>query len=64
MGGWDVYCAICGGPMSQVYWEQEGEDDKYIYDANIFRNPEDPALDWLSDCRVIGENRDSENLSK
>ena len=49
--------------MSQVYWDP-ADDDGFCYDPTIFSSPEDPALDWLMDCRVIGENPNSESLSK
>ncbi|KAH7137014.1 hypothetical protein B0J13DRAFT_560401 [Dactylonectria estremocensis] len=61
MGGWDVYCALCGGPLGSVYWEPEEED---VYDPGVLENCDDPELAWLSDIRIIGEDPESESICK
>ncbi|VUC23465.1 unnamed protein product [Clonostachys rosea] len=63
MGGWDYYCALCGGPFGVVYWDSEDDDD-YKYDPDVLRDPDDPQLAWLQDNRIIGENPSSDTPSK
>jgi hypothetical protein len=63
MGGWDYYCALCGGPFGVVYWDSEDDDD-YKYDPDVLRDPDDPQLAWLQDNRIIGENPASDAQSK
>jgi hypothetical protein len=55
MGGWDVYCAICGGPTSTPHWEQDSEDE-YSYDSSVIRRPGEGEFGWLDDIRIIGDN--------
>ncbi|VUC26921.1 unnamed protein product [Clonostachys rosea] len=64
MGGADVYCAICGGPVTVPWWPDEGESEiEYTYDPAVIR--EDRLdLDWLKDVRVIGEDPASTGLSR
>ncbi|CAH0055733.1 unnamed protein product [Clonostachys solani] len=64
MGGADVYCAICGGPVSLPWWPDEDEGEtEYTYDPTVIR--EDRLdLDWLKDVRVIGEDPASTGLSR
>ncbi|KAI9148071.1 hypothetical protein HJFPF1_11893 [Paramyrothecium foliicola] len=58
MGGWDVYCALCGGPFG-VWWDENDVDDEeiaeYTYDPAIFESANDPELEWLEDGRLVGE---------
>lgn len=55
MGGWDVYCALCGGPIRRVRWDAD-DSPHAAYDREVFANSEDPGLEWLEDIRLIGEN--------
>ena len=62
MGGFDVYCAICGGGLRKPSWtvEEDGEDSEaYTYDPAVLANDEDPELNWLEDVRLIGENSET-----
>ncbi|KAH7125826.1 hypothetical protein EDB81DRAFT_810021 [Dactylonectria macrodidyma] len=61
MGGWHVYCALCGGPLGPVYWEPEEEDQ---YDPSVLENVDDPELRWLRDIRIIGEDPESNSVCK
>ncbi|VUC20918.1 unnamed protein product, partial [Clonostachys rosea] len=65
MGGFSVYCAICGGALRKPFWEveepEEGASDagshaNYDYDPTVLADEEDPELNWLQDVRLIGEN--------
>ncbi|VUC20477.1 unnamed protein product [Clonostachys rosea] len=60
MGGSDYYCALCGGPFGELYWNDQYEH----YDADVLKNPLDPELEWLKENRLIGENRESSSLCK
>lgn len=63
MSGWDVYCAICGGPFDALYWEptdygrknEPNYDARDSYDPELLVNPEDLELGWLLDFRLVGE---------
>ncbi|CAG9977816.1 unnamed protein product [Clonostachys byssicola] len=55
MGGWDVYCALCGGPIRRIWWDAD-DSPHAAYDREVFANSEDPGLEWLEDIRLIGEN--------
>ncbi|KAF7550314.1 hypothetical protein G7Z17_g5812 [Cylindrodendrum hubeiense] len=59
MGGWDVFCAICGGPLGELHWGQ-GKDAEYGYEPDVLESPEDPELAWVKDIRLIGENPETE----
>jgi hypothetical protein len=62
MGGAEVYCAICGGPVSVPFWE-DGDEEEYTYDLTVVQ--EDRLdLEWLKDVRVIGEDPASTGLSR
>lgn len=62
MGGAEVYCAICGGPVNVPYWE-DGDEEEYTYDLTVVQ--EDRLdLEWLKDVRVIGEDPASTGLSR
>ncbi|CAH0054221.1 unnamed protein product [Clonostachys solani] len=63
MGGWDVYCALCGGPISRISWDADDSPDT-AYDREVFADSTDPDLDWLQDCRLIGENPATASDSK
>ncbi|VUC33095.1 unnamed protein product [Clonostachys rosea] len=63
MGGWDVYCALCGGPLRNLYWDAD-DSPHTAYDPEIFPNEADPGLEWLRDLRLIGENPDTASESK
>lgn len=56
MGGWAVYCAICGGPFSsQVEMDPEGTDERsYRYDVL-----KDCDLEWLDELCALGMNPDA-----
>ncbi|KAL3462676.1 hypothetical protein BJX64DRAFT_137540 [Aspergillus heterothallicus] len=56
MGGWEIFCAICGGPFSsQVDMDCEGTDEMaYRYDVL-----EDCNLDWLNKLQALGINPDA-----
>lgn len=53
MGGWEIYCAICGGTFfSEVDMDPEGTDkDHYRYE--VLR---DCNLEWLDKVCVLGIN--------
>lgn len=63
MGGFDVYCAICGGALRKPSWifEEDDEDvnSAYTYDPAVLADGEDPELNWLEDVRLIGENSET-----
>ncbi|CAH0024723.1 unnamed protein product [Clonostachys rhizophaga] len=62
MGGAEVYCAICGGPVNVPFWE-DGDEEEYTYDLTVVQ--EDRLdLEWLKDVRVIGEDPASTGLSR
>ncbi|KAI5918429.1 hypothetical protein F4810DRAFT_715522 [Camillea tinctor] len=50
MGGWDVYCALCGSITRDDY--RDGADE------GAGNQPREPLEDtsWLGDIRIIGEN--------
>ncbi|GCB27398.1 hypothetical protein AAWM_10283 [Aspergillus awamori] len=53
MGGWAIFCAICGGPFSsQVDIDCEGTDER----AYRFDILEDCNLEWLDELRALGMN--------
>lgn len=52
MGGWDFYCALCGGPLEKVYWDEREEEEDNIYDPAIISH-EDEKMDWLANVRAI-----------
>lgn len=68
MGGYDVYCAICGGPLANVVSDEEvvldvpdDEEAEETYDRNLVT----PAMaEWLNHTRVMGENAGSESMNK
>jgi hypothetical protein len=69
MSGWDVYCAICGAPVStrwvDIYNESHGEDSKAdSHQPGLWTGPEDPKLAWLSDARIIGEVSDDDGVNR
>lgn len=61
MGGWYIYCAICGGPFSsQVEMDPEGtEEDSYRYDVL-----KDCDLGWLDNLCALGFNPDAGGIDK
>lgn len=63
MGGYDVYCAICGGPFGVIAGDQEYEylDDDEKFNRDIV-NP--TTTEWTHHARVMGENPNSESMSK
>ncbi|CAG9946713.1 unnamed protein product [Clonostachys rosea f. rosea IK726] len=63
MGGWDVYCALCGGPIRRVWWDAD-DSPHAAYDREVFANSDDPGLEWLEDIRLIGENPATASDSK
>ncbi|KAL2858432.1 hypothetical protein BJY01DRAFT_22 [Aspergillus pseudoustus] len=61
MGGWAIFCAICGGPFSsQVDMDCEGTDER----AYRFDVLEDCNLDWLDKLRALGINPDATGSDK
>ncbi|CAG9950035.1 unnamed protein product [Clonostachys rosea f. rosea IK726] len=63
MGGWDVYCALCGGPIRRVWWDAD--------DSPTLRTTEKCSLiatirAWsgFEDIRLIGENPATASDSK
>ncbi|KAK2616446.1 hypothetical protein QQS21_000688 [Conoideocrella luteorostrata] len=68
MGGADVYCALCGGPLCPQWWEEQednddaGSDGGEEYDSTL--RPEDRIMNWLRDVRLICENPNSPNPMK
>lgn len=79
MGGSDVYCSLCGGPLQAPWWEivdreQDSSTDKsdsdesdyeftHSYESTVIQ-PESEKMDWLQDVRLIGENPDSTSPEK
>lgn len=63
MGGYDVYCAVCGGPLGNIVSDERPDlyEDDEIYDRDIL-DPSKAA--WLDRVRVMGENPDVASLSK
>lgn len=61
--GYDVYCAICGGPLGHVVFENDFDilEDDEMYDRNIVTSE---TTEWLSKVRVLGENDNSDSISK
>lgn len=57
MGGYDLHCAICGGPSHQPYWNPEDDDGEpeYQYDPDLIAREE---TQWMGDVRLLGENPD------
>lgn len=64
MGGWDIFCAICGGPFSGCEYEQENFDEqpKDVQQSLRILRHEDTA--WVKKFRCIGENSESESIDK
>ncbi|OJJ77719.1 hypothetical protein ASPBRDRAFT_36976 [Aspergillus brasiliensis CBS 101740] len=61
MGGWAIFCAICGGPFSsQVDMDCEGTDER----AYRFDILEDCNLEWLDELRALGINPDATGSDK
>ncbi|KAL3442344.1 hypothetical protein BJX65DRAFT_287014 [Aspergillus insuetus] len=61
MGGWAIFCAICGGPFSsQVDMDCEGTDER-VYRFDIL---EDCNLDWLDELQALGMNPDATGSDK
>ncbi|KAJ5210857.1 hypothetical protein N7491_010669 [Penicillium cf. griseofulvum] len=63
MGGWSVYCAICGGPFSsnvEIDPEETGDDDGYYRDK-VLRGCN---LEWLDDVCGLGINSDAPGNDK
>jgi hypothetical protein len=61
MGGWAIFCAICGGPFSsQVDMDCEGTDER----AYRFDILEDCNLEWLDELRALGMNPDATGSDK
>ncbi|EAU32756.1 predicted protein [Aspergillus terreus NIH2624] len=59
MGGWAIFCAICGGPFSsQVDMDCEGTDER----AYRFDILEDCNLEWLDGLRALGMNPDATGI--
>jgi hypothetical protein len=61
MGGWAIFCAICGGPFSsKVDMDPEGsEEDCYRYE--VLR---DCKLGWLDKLCALGINPDAPGNDK
>ena len=61
MGGWEIYCAICGGTFSShVDMDPEGTDeDCYRYDLLQECN-----LEWLNEVCGLGVNPDARGNEK
>jgi hypothetical protein len=61
MGGWAIYCAICGGTFaSDVAMDPEGTDE-YSYRYEVIR---DSDLRWLDKLRGLGVNPDAPGTDK
>jgi hypothetical protein len=61
MGGWAIFCALCGGPFSsQVDMDCEGTDER----AYRFDILEDCNLDWLDELQALGMNPDATGSDK
>lgn len=55
MGGWEIYCAICGSTFSsQVDMDPEGTDEEY-YRYEVLK---DCNLEWLDKVCALGINPD------
>lgn len=61
MGGWEVYCALCGVPFSsQVEMDPEGTDENsYRYEVL-----KDCDLEWLDRLCALGFNSDALGTDK
>lgn len=53
-GDYEVYCAICGGPLRVPSWDPASPYGSR-YELELLAGPEDLKLAWLSDIQVIGE---------
>lgn len=64
MGGWDIFCAICGGPTTWVPEDQEEIDEhpEDVQKSIAILQHED--VQWLNKFRCIGENSDSASIDK
>ncbi|KAJ5680961.1 hypothetical protein N7536_012100 [Penicillium majusculum] len=61
MGGWEIYCAICGGTFSsEVDMDPEGTDKDY-YRYEVLR---DCNLEWLDKVCVLGINDEAHGNDK
>lgn len=61
MGGWEIYCAICGGTFcSEVDMDPEGTDKDY-YRYEVLR---DCNLEWLDRVCALGINHDARGNDK
>ncbi|KAJ5372700.1 hypothetical protein N7517_004706 [Penicillium concentricum] len=58
MGGWSVYCAICGGPFSSHLDidPEETDVDEFCYRDKVLR---DCKLEWLEEVCGLGINPDA-----
>ena len=59
MGGWDIFCAICGGPVDDSQYEWEIFDEQPLDVQKSLRILEHEDRAWLKKFRCIGENPDS-----
>jgi hypothetical protein len=57
MGGYDVFCAICGAALKQTIWEEQDEE---MYDPSVLNND----TSWMEDVRIISENPDATSMNK
>lgn len=55
MGGWAIFCAICGGPFSSEV-EIDPENTEECYRDEVLR---DFNLEWLDDLCALGINPDA-----
>lgn len=60
MGGYDVYCAVCGGPLRRVIFDHDAEDEDG-FDRSVANRT---TTAWLERVRIIGENPHSESISR
>lgn len=74
MGGADVYCAICGGPLSPPFWEesepqqnpeaeQNQDDNRHPQDENESQDktPEEDESQYEYDPAIIKTDSDAMN---
>lgn len=55
MGGWDVYCAICGSPFTNNLSIDSDDETDQTYSGEVIG---DSDLDWLKVLRGLGINPD------
>lgn len=61
MGGWEVFCAICGGPFSSQMDMDAESTDENCYRYEVLKDSE---LEWLDELCALGVNQSASGTDK